>query len=408
MTAEATPAPSDADGSATERLVGVDTLRAVAMSAVILQHCKLFSAGWMGVWLFFVISGFVVTRSLLRSERSGSRRGAYGAFLARRGFRLWPVAFGFAALGFLVSGVVDGRWRWANLLAIVTATKNVFVILQGADWPSWPSNHLWSLSVEEQFYFFFGFVLLFLPRRGLPAVCLGLLVAAPVMRAATASALRAAGLDGEIAAFAIYASTPCQADSFALGALIALCEPKLRADRRLRRLLYAAAAMAAGAYIALQVGLNIRDGVSGGFAPFRNVISGVLFGHGREVWVYSILAAGAAALVVAVVGGDLPRRLFPAAAERLGRISYGAYVYHTVVVGVLRGAVMGADARRDPLTAGGLERLVFWAATMAVTVVVAEASYRLLETPMIRWGRELGRARRPGPAAASMRVRLRP
>ena len=69
----------------------VDALRGLAMTAVILGHCKLMPFGWMGVWLFYVVSGFSVTTSLFGGRRREASAGAaIGGFYLRRALRIWP------------------------------------------------------------------------------------------------------------------------------------------------------------------------------------------------------------------------------------------------------------------------------------------------------------------------------
>src|ERR1700722_3987577 len=84
----------------------LDALRGLAMTWVVAQHCKLLPFGWTGVWLFFVISGFAITSSLLASDRTPhSRLFLVRNFYARRCLRIWPLYFLFV-LANMVAAVV--------------------------------------------------------------------------------------------------------------------------------------------------------------------------------------------------------------------------------------------------------------------------------------------------------------
>ena len=87
----------------------VDALRCLAMSGVVAQHCGLLPIGWTGVWLFYVISGFAITSSLLSSERSPhSRLFLVRNFYARRCLRIWPLYFAFVGAN-MVAALALGR-----------------------------------------------------------------------------------------------------------------------------------------------------------------------------------------------------------------------------------------------------------------------------------------------------------
>ncbi len=76
-------------------LPGVDGLRCLAIIAVLLFHAGLFRTGWVGVWLFFVISGFVITRTLLAdAERGLSAKAMFRRFYLKRSFRILPLYLG--------------------------------------------------------------------------------------------------------------------------------------------------------------------------------------------------------------------------------------------------------------------------------------------------------------------------
>lgn len=136
----------------------IDGLRAVAIGLVLVCHYAQSGAGWMGVDLFFVLSGFLITGICLDHRGPGFFR----AFYARRALRIVPIyALAVAALllpSILAAGRLPDGWLW-----LATFTTNIG-IAHGAAIPS-NTNHLWSLAVEEQFYLVWPFLVAMLATR---------------------------------------------------------------------------------------------------------------------------------------------------------------------------------------------------------------------------------------------------
>ena len=168
---------------------------------------KVTSAGWCGVDLFFVLSGFLITGILADSKGAPQRS---RNFYARRALRIFPLyyltlAIIFASLPLVArhfSGVesLDGTWGWLGLYA-----TNLLVAIRG----SWfPLSHFWSLAVEEHFYLFWPAVVFRFGRVTTMKVCIAVVVLAGFLRIC----LVARG-----AVLAAYCLTPCRVDSLAIG-----------------------------------------------------------------------------------------------------------------------------------------------------------------------------------------------
>jgi peptidoglycan/LPS O-acetylase OafA/YrhL len=146
----------------------LDGLRAVAVGAVMLQHfwlgAGLFDFGAMGVRLFFVLSGFLITGILLKSRElldSGEQRPSFalGRFYIRRFLRIFPLYYAVLLAAWLLRlWGTRGEMGWH--LAYLT---NVDLFLRGRWWGD--ISHFWSLAVEEQFYLVWPLVILLAPRR---------------------------------------------------------------------------------------------------------------------------------------------------------------------------------------------------------------------------------------------------
>jgi peptidoglycan/LPS O-acetylase OafA/YrhL len=150
------------------RLPGLDTLRAVAIVAVMLYHLKPFlpesmavvaQFGWMGVDLFFVLSGYLIGTQLLKPYASGDRPSIW-SFYRRRAYRILP-----AYLVVLWIYLVCPAWRESSALPplwqFLTFTVNLFFV----DFSQHAFSHVWSLCVEEHFYLVLPLLVIWLMRR---------------------------------------------------------------------------------------------------------------------------------------------------------------------------------------------------------------------------------------------------
>jgi peptidoglycan/LPS O-acetylase OafA/YrhL len=163
------------------RLPGLDLIRAVAISWVMIYHSAGFGfasranwvvgRGWMGVDLFFVLSGFLIAGQLLRPWARGLRP-SYSRFFARRLLRTVPAFLVVVAAYFLVPVVRDAP-DIQPLWQFLTFTENLFFDI------STPKafSHVWSLCVEEQFYLLFPAVVALLAIRPTPGKVVGAVIA---------------------------------------------------------------------------------------------------------------------------------------------------------------------------------------------------------------------------------------
>ncbi len=380
------------------RDAAIDGVRALAMTAVVLMHTSLLPFGWMGVWAFFVVSGYVVTRSFMghAAREGGSRRAQTWAFLKRRARRLWPVYFVFLALcaGWLIArGNWDGLASGWALLPFLYNWNAVFDPLSlGEPWKGF--GHLWTLSVETQFYLIFPLVFFWVSARPVRLKWLLLAIALiPLVRLATGLGARAPGGGDYEVARLVYFATHAHLDAFLIGMAIALAKDVVARSRAVELTLWAAAILTAAGYVAVQVAWNLADGRTGVDA-LRDVLSGTMGGRGKEVVVYLIPVLGTAAVLVSI----LKRRLWlawlsAAPLAWVGRTSYAAYIVHLPVMLVVQEALSTRLFETAPLA----ERLAGTAVVYALTLLLAWASWVWIERPTLT-----GRPPSPSrPAAAT-------
>ena len=203
-------------------------------------------AGWLGVDVFFVLSGYLITGILLDARGDGAHapRGYFRSFYARRALRILPLYYLFViAMLLLHPGTPSGHgtwWYWLFLPNWLFAVYGWPVAIPG-------TGHIWSLAIEEQFYLVWPALVAWLRPRQLWVVSLALIVAAPLLRVAL---LRH---DNVIAAYLL---TPSRADALAFGACAAL----LVRDhgRRFVPLARVAALVSLAAVIALLLGDHLQ------------------------------------------------------------------------------------------------------------------------------------------------------
>ncbi len=320
----------------------LDGLRALAVALVVLEHTgfghAVFPLGIVGVWLFFTLSGFLITGVLLDAEEQGGGgwRGV-GVFYARRFFRIFPAYYLALAVGILLA-VPGARERWPSYAAYLT---NWRVALGDGHFTGATLDHFWSLAVEEQFYLVWPFAVLFLSARWRVPLFILAAVSAPLTR----FVLAAAGWDR----VALLAPTPCGLDALAVGALAAV---GLRQLPALTRKL-AGYALPAGLLI---VAAAVAADLCGCVVPFARAA----FPLGLTLASVFLVVRGAEGF-----GGVAGQLLSCRPLRYLGRISYGIYLWHQIVIELLL-YVMVPNA----------------AAAFAGSVAVAALSWHLIEAPL--------------------------
>src|SRR3954464_4634650 len=289
----------------------LDTLRAVAVFAVMLAHfapraTERLPLGELGVRLFFVLSGFLITGILLDCrgliEEGAEPAAVMGRFYARRLLRIAPAYYGLLAIMWLAAypELRDSLpWHLAYL-------SNVHFAMLG-EWRG-ATSPLWSLAVEEQFYLLWPVIVLFQPPRRMKAILAVLIAVGPTFRFI--------GFWHGWSAVAVQVLPLGAADSLALGALLASVS---QTDSRARTALTALGFWAGPAAFALTV-LSAWSPVTAA-GPVPAVLSVTLWSL-WFVWLIDRAAVG--------VEGRPGMLLSIPAVMYLGRISYGLYLFHSL------------------------------------------------------------------------------
>jgi peptidoglycan/LPS O-acetylase OafA/YrhL len=367
-------APPEQADSYKLRLPALDGLRGLAILLVLAHNLQLFDSprswagrvtefglnlGWIGVQLFFVLSGFLITRILMDTRDAPNY---FQSFFARRALRIFPIYY--LTLVFLLL-----------VLPALTSSPNSAV----PTWPYWlylanwtqPSMgaaanvpHLWSLAVEEQFYLIWP---LLLHRRSSKTtwwLCLAM--------AAISLLARIAMLVAEVNPDAIYTFTFCRMDALALGGAGAAA---LRIPHLARRLEHSANRLGWAATAVFVLGFVATRGY-----PRTNAI-------GQSLG-YSALAFAFALLVVATACADRDRVngafrvLRNSWLRTLGTYSYAIYLFHKPLhdlIGHPALVHLGLDVRQSVAI-----NLVYVTVGLGVSWLLARLSYAAVEGPFLR------------------------
>jgi peptidoglycan/LPS O-acetylase OafA/YrhL len=336
--------------SSPNRLPSLDGLRAVSIALVIFSHLlgtKGFpmgersmgaagDIGYLGVRVFFVISGYLIT-SLLIHEHARTGTISLTGFYVRRIFRIFPAFYAFIlamAIADLL-GAVDLHAR--DVIHAITYTTNYH-----HDQRSWELGHIWSLSIEEQFYLIWPALFLLAGRRHVGKVAIALVVLSPVIRAAAWFAT----YDDDI----LMEWYPCVMDAIAFGSVLAAYRPQLDASAAYQRFL---------------------RGWMFWAVPVIVLIANAPIEHGFQyVLNISVMNAGIAVMVdrfTRVDEGPVFRLLNHRALAFVGVLSYSLYLW------------------QEPfLNHNAHTSFTAWPINLGLAIVCAVASYYLVEQPFLR------------------------
>lgn len=340
----------------------LDGLRGIACLMVLAWHTAGFTgwhvpiwfpghAGEKGVEIFFVLSGFLITRILLHARAQG---GSLRQFWVRRAGRIFPAWFLLLA----VLAVVAPNWR---LIPAALYLQNFVPLFDPAPYAYTWAGHGWSLAIEEQFYLAWPLVVFACPRRWLRVLTISGMLIGLGAGAIFAVLGEIWQLDGNQRIWVLYHNPLCRMAALLAGALFAVTESQwrgLRGQRRQMLVLAAGCALLAWNIFPLaQRHLGVEW-----FPIFRQAVT---------QWQYWLIGVGALALALA---GWKPADALLREPWLLwvGQRSYGLYLYHWPLYTLIA-----------PDRAQAQPWQVY--AAVAATFIAATLSYRWFEQPVRNW-----------------------
>jgi peptidoglycan/LPS O-acetylase OafA/YrhL len=357
-----------------QHLPGLDGLRGLAILMVMFGHFivvgknlevpspwhRFLQSGYLGVDLFFVLSGFLITGILIDSK---NRTPYFRVFYWRRALRIFPLYYGLLAVSWLtvlwltpsdralLTGNDSPAWFWLYASNIGMAVKGSWL-----ESPTWVGlGHFWSLAVEEQFYLVWPLLIYGLPGKWLERLCIFLVVCSPFVFHPLTEWL------GNVPA---YASTLSRLGVLAAGGWLAVLWRKERVWPVLSRYF---------PYLAVGSGLLLL---------LERTVLPILSGVESTI----VLLLGSAMVGMAVHGkGRYSSRFFKSAILKwFGKYSYGIYVYHHALKPVWihflweKSIVPWAGS-------GWTGTLMYTTAATALSLSLAWLSWRFFEAPILAY-----------------------
>lgn len=352
-----------------EKFPAIDGFRGIGVLVVVFTHCpEVFESGFYNwIWklnqasrvgyvaldIFFVISGFFITRLLLR-ERAKTGQISFKNFYARRVLRIFPIYYLAVFICYFAF-----RFSASDTLSLVTYTFNFYHPFHAA--PN-PLEHTWSLSVEEQFYFFWPLLILLVPQRHLGLVT-GRVIPALAIASGLVMAVLLHNADKMVAGNVVYMSLFTRMLSLSLGGWLAVREFEGRPLRGWRCL-----ALTIGALVLLLIDRIGRE-------------SGII---DSQPLYWTIALAAYAMVSVAFTctlvfdRGAIQRWMTAFLSIPLlrgvGHLSYAIYLFHL--------PVLFAFGLNEAAMAGGKAPLMMVVLAISVTIGLSVLSYYLIESPL--------------------------
>jgi peptidoglycan/LPS O-acetylase OafA/YrhL len=333
----------------------------LAYPAIMVTH-----AGWIGVQLFFVLSGFLISGNLLDTRGAGNY---FSAFFGRRALRILPLYFAVLCIAFVIAPALvtlppEFRATQSQQIWLWTFLTNWTQPYEGG---VFGFGHFWSLAVEEQFYLLWPFVVLLCRPGRLLWACGAAVLTALVVRVL----LFLAHFPHET----LYMFTVCRMDALALGAAVAAL---IRIPPALEWLRPRAVSIAMAAAITLIVAVIGTRGLA-------------MYDMSTQTVGYTVLSLGFALVVLLTTLPTtgllraLMRVLSSTPLRLIGRYSYGIYVFH-LPLHVFFGAVLMQRIAPNP-TDG--QALAYTAVMAVASFMVAALSYELFERRFLNLKRKL-------------------
>jgi peptidoglycan/LPS O-acetylase OafA/YrhL len=353
------------------RIIELDGFRGLACLVVLVAHyfgevghgSRFLALGWVGVDAFFILSGFLIGGILLDNRESENY---FSTFYIRRGFRIFPIYYVTISVVLLILWATSAQeWSGARLPALpyFAYLQNIVMTLSGSEGTIWllPT---WTLCVEEQFYLTLPLIIYFIPKQYLRRAIISLIISAVVFRIFLMLVIR----DKSSLELAEHVLLFSRWDLLFFGVFGAYA---VRDKPILEQLLTNNFSLVKRIIVAGLLALPIFALLD----RFTGLLTFDLFGN---------LAIGVTCIgfILLITNGSREAARFQSRTLRFfGQISYGLYLIHQPVAGVLHGLILGGYP-----DIGNVAELAVTIAAFAISVAIASASWRYLEQPLIRIG----------------------
>jgi peptidoglycan/LPS O-acetylase OafA/YrhL len=350
-----------------------DTVRAFAVILVIISHWQVglitpFNLGSIGVTMFFVLSGFLITQILLRDKKKlesspikGNKLGIIGKFTARRALRIFPVYYAllialYYGRSFFHNPVVQD-WQYYALYF----QNFLFYIRQS--WPDGKLSPMWSLAVEEQFYLFWPWIMVYIPEKHLLKVLIGGFIFGILFQLTMHLFL----IKGMFAGLL----TPACIDSFCAGGLLSYIIVYKNALNKYYPIIQKIGIVTLILFLASTF-MNINM-----YVPNRTVISII------TTWILAKILTNTNKYFDIIMSTNIMMSL--------GKVSYGLYLFHNFIPTIIAAIIhwVGKHPNTVPYSATFLtfssNQGFFLLLCVLMLLVITYSSFYLIEKPILRF-----------------------
>lgn len=356
---------------------GLNGVRAIAFLLVFFLHTGYLKFGWVGVQLFFVLSGFLITDILLRMKSALGLKAYLYTFYTRRALRILPLYYFFITLILLISMYLIGIGYKPFLLGKIydqvpyayAFIFNFFVSLRDIV-PSPLLMHIWSLSIEEQFYLFWPLIIFLVPEKYTKQLFISGIIVGPAFRLLFHVAHAAGWFDfmAEPSALAMYTLPFSHIDAFAFGAYVS----RFDIPKAVTKFIWTGLILSVAGYLSLYV----STGTVGEWSALGYPVT--LPNAYQFIWAYSGLNYFFALFIYCVANKGLwVKALDNPILDYLGRISYGLYIYHLPVIWF-------ATRLRDVKGFESITPFQISIVAFLATLLISTLSFYVFENPLIR------------------------
>ena len=357
-------------------IIELDGFRAIAVIAVMLVHWGVFGAGWIGVQMFFVLSGYLISANLLRDrDRHKSILPYIKNFYWRRFLRLTPLYYLYAILFIIIGFILGTPGIQKLIIPTLTYTLNIYALIpEHVDMAG--VGHFWSLGVEEQFYLFWPFLIFFISPKYFKKFLILLILIGPIIKLLLFIWITNMLGDINKAAEAVNLLVMSQIDAFAMGAAVAFFSSKNIKRPQLYFYLMLIVTAILGSLNLLSLIINNE---TENIIIFLNTFGFpyLMLENYQFIWGYSLLNMVFALLIVCIINKKSPFGFLKnSVLVYIGKISYGIYVYHVAVLMLIR--YIWDFHFSSPL--GILLFIVYF----TLTILLAHISYKYYEKPFLR------------------------
>lgn len=356
----------------------LDGIRALALIMIMAYHAELSHFTWVSVQLFFVLSGYLITGILWKEKfKPEPITFKFKKFWVRRSLRIFPLYFGFLAvvsLSYILFRFPSYFTQYFPYLMTYTVNYSRLI-------PGWQGNplftHLWTLSIEEQFYLIFPLLIFFCKPKFIKYLLISLLFLSPVCRYLIGEFYKNKGLTPELTADVVYWNTLSHLDAFCFGGLI----PVFNLSKTIKKpMLLLRIILFTGVFAGL-----INYLFSNSDLPYWDDFgyNHWLIDNYQHVWHYTLINALCAVLILVLVSEQSAKSIPGIRAflehpwiVRIGKVSYGMYLFHWIVLTYIFYNTIKPETY--------LLKLLLFIPYVATVYIVSEISYTFFELRFIK------------------------